>query len=764
MRKLRLTATKVDLGRGVVDRYAGGTERLTTREAELLTYLAERPGQLVTREELLREVWGYGDDVVSRTADNTVRRLRTKIEADPAAPDHVVTVFGEGYRFVSLADPTLPPQPPPQRLEASIPPPSRPPAESNVSAPPEGFVGRRAEAAAMEAWWASPGRLLTLLGPAGAGKTSLSHRFAWDRRADLPGGSWRCDLARARTSTDVALVIASARGLHLASDDDPVGALGDALAAAPPALLVLDNFEGVVDSTVPAVAAWLAAAPDLRIVVTSQARLRAAGEEVVEVGALTADDGLALFENRARQANPKFFVTADTEPAVRALVEALDGLPLGIELAAARMDVLSPAALLERLHQRFAVLNRPRRDGASRHATLSAAIEGSWSLLQPGEQAALAQSSVFAGSFDLEAIEAVLDLPEDLFPLDVVSTLRERSLLKRVEDDDGHTRFAHFESVRAFAETQLDDGGAAAARHAKFYVERGTALASRIKHVGGGAWVRQLGREIANLGAIAERYAESDPALACQAIAAQHAYLRIRGPAALHREVLSRGIEVAAAAGDEALQLELLEDLAWAELRAGRMEEAAATLARAKGLPGGSLHPGIRLAEGSAAARDGRFDESERHFTAAWQLTQGRGDDRTTARVLAGRGRAHLLNFRVDEAEELLEQAMGRFRELGDRGREARCLDDLARVLLSRHDLDTAAQYNLWAAEIHDELGADWELALDLFHGGIIATHDGRLDDAATMLRRAVEIGERIGHEPVVRGARSRLEDLTPDA
>ena len=631
----------------------------------------------------------------------------------------------------------------------------KPLASTNLKRPPAGFVGRDAESTALESWWSEGGRFTTLLGPAGAGKTSLARRFAWDHRLELTGGAWFCDLSRARYASDLAVVVAAARGLHFGDDADVVEAVAEALAGGGPTLLVLDNFEGIVDVAVPAVSAWLARAPFLRVIVTSQARLRGSGEHPIELGAMTRDDGVALFARRAQAAAPGFTVDDALRPTVESVVERLDGLPLGIELAAARMDVLTPARLLERLDQRFGVLNRAPRDGVERHATLQNAIEWSWSLLKPVEQSTLAQCSVFVGSFNLEAIEAVIDLGEGVEPLDVVSALRERSLLRQ---DEG--RFTHFQSVRAYAATQLegDERDGAWRRHAVFFVERGTLLAQQLTLVGGGDHATELRQEAANLCAVVARFAATDPLLAARAIAAVHALLKLRGPAVQHRELLRQGIDLAA--DDEALQLQLLEDLAWAQLRVAHTRDAEATLERARTLSGGSFHPGLRLAQGAVAATDGSLDEGERHFTAAWQMTQGRGDRLATARILAVRGRAHLLNFRLDEAEELLEQALEGFREAGARGREARCFDDLAGVLLKRHDLDGAAQYNLWAVELHGELGADWELALDLLHGGIIAAHDRRFDDAAAALRRAVDLGQRVGHEVVVKTAQERLSGL----
>ena len=396
-------------------------------------------------------------------------------------------------------------------------------------------------------------------------------------------GAWFCDLATARSGQDLALAVIAAAGLRI-GEGELAGQVGEALGRRGPTLLILDNLEGLVGEAVAPLARWLSAAPRLRVLVTSQARLRAAGEELLELGTLDDDDVVDLFERRAASARPGFALAGRDRSLVVELGRRLDGLPLAIELAAARMDLLTPARLLQRLDRRFALLNRGRRDQVARHATLRAAIEWSWELLDPVERAALGQCGAFAGGFGLEAADAVLELPGDAWPLDVLAALRERSLLRRIDAAGQEPRFACFESVKAFAlgELSSQQREASERRHADHFVGWGREAADRLAHVGGGEAGDALALELENLRAAYRRFAQREPLLAARAVAAMRPLLTLRGPAPLLRELLRGGVELAA--GDDALRVELLEALGWALIVVRDLEGGTERLERAREL------------------------------------------------------------------------------------------------------------------------------------------------------------------------------------
>jgi class 3 adenylate cyclase len=273
----------------------------------------------------------------------------------------------------------------------------------------DAFVGRSADLASVATRLDSGARLLTVLGPAGTGKTRLARRYGWTWLGDWPGGVYFCDLSDARTLESVFFVVALALDVPLGKDD-PAVQLGRAISTRGRCLLILDNFEQIVPHAEASVGRWLDRAADAAFLVTSRERLHLAGEEVLPLEPLSVDaEGVELFAMRARTQKADFALTPDNRATVARVVALLDGLPLAIELAAARIHVLSPAQLLERLTDRFALL-AGARSAADRQATLRGAIDWSWNLLLPWEQSALAQCSVFEGGFTLDAAEAVLDL------------------------------------------------------------------------------------------------------------------------------------------------------------------------------------------------------------------------------------------------------------------------------------------------------------------------------------------------------------------
>ena len=302
----------------------------------------------------------------------------------------------------------------------------------NLPAERDAFIGRTAELHALAQRLDAGARLLTVIGPGGTGKTRFVRRYGWAWLGDWPGGVCFCDLSEARSLDGVLRAVAVALDVPLGKDD-PVVQLGHAIAGRGRCLVILDNFEQVLVHAAATVGRWLDRAADAAFVVTSRERLHLTGEEVFPVEPLPLEqEAIELFSARARAQRPDFVLDATNRAAVAEVVRLLDGLPLAIELAAARVRVLSPAQLVERMRNRFALLAGVR-GAAARQATLRAAIDWSWDLLTPWEQAALAQCSVFEGGFTLDAAEAVFELsawPEAPAAMDAVQALVDKSLLR----------------------------------------------------------------------------------------------------------------------------------------------------------------------------------------------------------------------------------------------------------------------------------------------------------------------------------------------
>jgi predicted ATPase len=326
-------------------------------------------------------------------------------------------------------------------------------------------------------------RLVTLTGPGGVGKSRLALEVAHRVAAAFPDGVHLVPLEPVNEPEDVLSVVADRLDVG-GEGARPIAELLAERLRDRQLLLVLDNFEQVVAAG-PRLAELLDRCPHVQALVTSRRPLRLRGEREhplppLEVPAPNADGDTAaveLFVQRARAVRPDFVLTPRNRAAVGELVRRLDGLPLAIELAAARIRLLSPSALLEHLAQRIDVLSSGAVDLPERQRTLRTAIDWSYKLLDPAEQQLLDRLSVFARDATIEAVEAVCAEPGDADVLETLSSLLEKSLLVSTVSDDGEPRLQLLNTVRVFAAERLAERGETAAiadRHAAWFLERAT--------------------------------------------------------------------------------------------------------------------------------------------------------------------------------------------------------------------------------------------------------------------------------------------------
>ncbi len=417
-----------------------------------------------------------------------------------------------------------PPDAAPQNAPAARHPPDAPgqalAVPTNLPAPLTSFVGREWELAAVRRVQAGT-RLLTLTGPGGGGKTRLALALAEELLWAYAHGVWLVNLASVTDPALVPRVVASALGLRPAGPPVPLTAALAAALRERQLLLVLDNCEQLLPACAVVVEALLLACPHLEIVATSREPLGVSGEVVwrvpplsvpecgrpgasgdqrtarhggeADAAALLRYDAVRLFVERARLQRPDFTLTAGNAPAVAEICRRLDGIPLAIELAAARLSVLSVPQIAARLHDRFRLLTGGGRTALPRHQTLRAALDWSHDLLFAAEQALLRRLAVFAGGFTLEAAEAVCASGADDRPpttddrstrhdpavggrppsviaehdvLDLLAQLVGKSLVL-AEEHGGAVRYRLLETVRQYAEEQLDQAGEAAAVRAR---------------------------------------------------------------------------------------------------------------------------------------------------------------------------------------------------------------------------------------------------------------------------------------------------------
>ncbi|MFF0481856.1 BTAD domain-containing putative transcriptional regulator [Streptomyces sp. NPDC004435] len=426
---------------------------------ELTALCAGRPLDEPLQLLRIRALRDTGRGAEALAAYEEVRRtLADRLGADP----------GPELRALHerLLAPAAEPVPAPAPAPTPAPAPAPAPAPGNLRARLTSFVGRDEEIGALRQDLAAA-RLVTLLGPGGAGKTRLSQETAERVAADWPDGVWSAELAPVRDPETVPEAVLAALGARetvlrgagaeeLRTAADPLSRLVEHCAGRR-MLLLLDNCEHVVGAAARLAESLLARCPGVRILATSREPLGVPGERLRPLGPLPEETALRLLAERGAAARPGFEVT-DDPAAAREIVRRLDGLPLAIELAAARLRMLSARQIADRLDDRFRLLTSGARTVLPRQQTLRAVVDWSWELLEEPERAVLRRLAVFTGGCDLEAAEAVCAGPEGADVLDVMGALVDKSLVVSAPEESG-MRFRLLETVAEYAAERLDQAG-----------------------------------------------------------------------------------------------------------------------------------------------------------------------------------------------------------------------------------------------------------------------------------------------------------------
>ncbi|MDQ3991564.1 MAG: tetratricopeptide repeat protein [Actinomycetota bacterium] len=548
------------------------------------------------------------------------------------------------------------------------------------------FIGRRDEVARVVEMLEQT-RLVTLTGPGGTGKTRLAIQAAAHALGRFDDGVSFVDLSPITEADLVPDAIAETLGVRQAPD----AALADTLAAHLrdlELLLVLDNFEQVVDAG-PTVERLLREAPRLRILVTSRVVLRLYGEHELPVHPLGLPDrdhlpaaaqlsqyeAVALFIARARAASPSFRVTDDNAPAVAEITARLDGLPLAIELAASRVKVLPPHAILDRLERRLPVLATTARNLPERQRTLRGAIAWSHDLLDASERRLFARLAVFAGGATLEAVEEVCnpgaELGEDT--LDALVALVDKSLVRQTESDD-EPRFGMLETIREFAAERLaesEEDTQIRRRHADHLTELAERATPHLRGPDQAEWTRRVERELDNVrAALLWALEEGEVASGLRLAAALREFWRLSGHFGEGRRWLDRLLAAPggeARTGERARALVAGADLSgWLGDLEGYMPLAAEALEIFRELhdPAGTADALEEV--GAAAMVVGDLEAARPAWAEARDLQLQLGNMHKAAESLMGLGMVDLAARDHDRARTSLEEAVRRFEELGD--------------------------------------------------------------------------------------------------
>jgi len=599
-------------------------------------------------------------------------------------------------------------------------------------------VGRVDELRAVLAALRQGGRLVTLVGPGGIGKTRLARELV--AILETTGGIaeagviW-ADLAEAEGEAGVLDAVGAALSLpDPAAGPGAPSRVAGALAGAGPVLLVLDGADRVVEPLAAAVARWLSHAPEIAVLVTSREKLQLDGEHAIELGPLglpgreaataeapAASEAVQLFLQAASRRAPGWILADADRPFVESIVRLLDGIPLAIELAAPRLEIMGPRALLHRLTNRFDVLAARRRGAPGRHATMRTAVEFSWDVLDEPERRALAWCSVFRGGFTLEAAEAVLgdEGGSETTVVDRIQGLRTRSLLTVAaqESEDGNLRLSMYETIRRFAADRLDDLGErreAEARHSAFFVGWGR------QHAPGAANRAAVDAHIRgerhNLLAVAERVLDGGPVSARAAEPALESLLLLepvllrRGPLERFAALLDPVLEATARSGaDPHLYCRALAARGnlQRERGAGRqgLQDLMHALSIAREIDAPETEDRCLLALGEALAAAGQPEDAAEQFERARSGFARRGDGIGEGVALRGMARLAVGGGRPDDAADLLERALAAHGAPGAEPDRARDLRHLGRLQLDAGRTTRAREALLEARRTSDGIG-----------------------------------------------------------
>ena len=604
------------------------------------------------------------------------------------------------------------------------------------------FIGRETEVAEIK-HLISRTRLLTLTGSGGNGKTRLALQTAAEMVDHFANGVWFVDMAAVLDSTLIATTVATTLRLR----EQPGQTMLEALIAflrGKRLLLIFDNCEQIVSACAVLAEKLLKACPELHILATSREALAVAGETTWRVPSLPVPPAqpldsfeklaeipsVRLFVDRATSVVPDFQLTAGNAPAVAKICRRLDGIPLAIELAAARVKMISPEEIALRLNDRFRLLTGGSRTALPRHQTLRAAIDWSYHLLGGIEGVLFRRLSLFYGSFSLEAAESVYEGPDQdsMDVLDSVSRLVDKSLLIR-EQSEGTPRYRMLETIREYAFDRLRDSGEVAAvqrRFLNFFLKLGQTADNELSGPAQGEWLERLDAEQENFRAVLTWNVEESEFRTAQ------------------------------------LQLALALSRFW--LVRGNWEEGLTCLLRVVSPDCVRQFASDRSRAlnscGNFACQLGRYDEATRHYEGSLAIRRELGDQRGIAATLNNLGNVYLHQGDYETAEPLFSESLSLLRKLGYEPGIAPCLNNLASVRVQRRDYAGAEKNANEALEIFKKVGNDLGVAASLAELGKLAMSQKEIDRARSCFEESLALSRGLDEKVGIIGSLQSLGQL----
>jgi predicted ATPase/transcriptional regulator with XRE-family HTH domain len=642
---------------------------------------------------------------------------------------------------------------------------------SNLPASLTSLIGRERELARLGEYLSDPGtRLVTLIGPPGIGKTRLSLEVAKQAIHDFANGVFFVALAPLDDSRLVALTIVQALGFVEMKSRSPIERLKDGIGDKQ-MLLVLDNVEHLIEGTAPLVSDLLVACSRLKILTTSREALRVPGEWLYPVPALNIPaaiqlqsmdmEGLSqfaaltLFAERARAVRPDFALNTDNIQATASICAQLDGLPLAIELIAARIRWMSPQALLERLSGQFTLYADGMRAVSARQKTLHNAIAWSYNQLSVEEQKLFARLSVFAGGFTLDAAESIFSGTVTAKTVtDLIASLSDKSLLQRSFDARGESRFNMLVTIQQFALDRLHRMGEEAEIrnwHLTYFLELAEHSYREIHGSDQFKWLDRLEVEHNNLRTAWDYAIESNAELALRLASALLDFWLMRGNPSEGREWSAKLVRRTNEWGQTARRARVLGVAGWLALfqqdfaAARLLLEEALAIARVSGDKKEIAFALLWL--GRTAQQQSDNQTAQAFIEECLMIYQGLQDQSGIAMAMLYLG---CMPTNYAEAEEPLLKSLAKFRELGDKFWVAYGLNLLGELLRIQGDYERAGKFYAESIEILREQRSRVSLALSLFNLAWVSVHGGDHRKAKALFEESLKLGIEDGNRNVM--------------